>query len=125
MMSFWRRRRDADLDEEIQGHLRRAIRDRMERGETPEQAERAAQREFGNVGLVKEITREMWGWGSFDRIAQDTRYGLRLLRKNPGFTAVAVLSLAIGIGALTTVFALINAVELKPLPVSAPGELVW
>jgi len=122
---LWRRRQDDDLDEEIRRHLEMAARDRVERGERSDQAASAARREFGNIGMIKEVTREMWGWGTVDRLLQDTRFGLRLLRKNPAFTAAAVLSLAIGIGALTTVFAIINAVELKPLPVRAPGDLVY
>src|SRR2546422_11069819 len=97
-----------------------AARDRVDRGDRADEAEQASRREFGNVALVKEITREMWGWGTVDRLRQDTRFGLRLLRKNPGFTAVAGLSLAIGIGALTTRFAIINAAELKPLPRRPP-----
>jgi hypothetical protein len=82
-------------------------------------------REFGNVTLVKETTREMWGWTWLERIVQDVRYGARLMARSPAFTATVVLSLALGIGAVSTVFALINAIELKTLPVSRPGDLVW
>src|SRR6266850_6737786 len=121
----WRRRQDDELDEEIRAHLAMAVRDRVERGESIDDARAHARREFGNVALVKETTRDMWGWTALERIAQDARYGVRLMVKSHVFTATVVLSLAVGIGAVSTVFALINAIELRPLPVARPGELVW
>jgi predicted permease len=121
---FSRRRRDRELEEEIQAHLAMAARDRIERGDTPQSAELAARREFGNRTLIQETTREMWGWNSLERLWQDVRYALRGMRRTPGFTAVAVLSLALGIGANTAIFSLINTLMLRMLPVEHPGQLV-
>ncbi len=116
--------KDEELEAEIQHHLDEAIRERMARGETAEQARANARREFGNVGLVKEVTREMWGWASWERFTQDLRFGLRLLRKHSVFTLIAVLSLAFGIGANTAIFTIVDQLLVRALPVPTPEQLV-
>ncbi len=124
-MSWWRffARRRSDLDEEIEAHLRMAVRDRVERGETPVGARAAAAKEFGNVPLVKDVTRETWGWEWLESAVQDLKYALRRLLKSPGFTIAAIATLALGIGANTAIFELLDAVLLQSLPVANPQEL--
>jgi putative ABC transport system permease protein len=112
-----------DLQEEILVHLQMEEQENLESGMSPAEARYAALRRFGNVALAQERSREMWGWNGAETLWQDIRFGLRQLKRSPGFTAVAVLTLALGIGANTAIFQLLDAVRLRSLPVSNPSEL--
>jgi predicted permease len=120
----WQKHKDEELDAEIQSHLDEAIRDRIARGESLNEARTNALREFGNVGLVKEVTREMWGWASLERLEQDLRFGWRMLRQHRAFTLVAAFSLALGIGANTAIFSVVDSILLRPLPYPNAERLV-
>ena len=124
-MGFWRHRRERELDREIRSHLEMAARERAERGDAEDDARAAARRELGNVELVKEATRDKWGWRWLDDSFRDLRYGARMLRKNPGFTAICVLTLAIGIGGVTAIFSVVDAVLLKPLAMKDPAAVMY
>ena len=114
---------DRDLAEEIRAHLAMEEQENLEAGLPPEEAHYAARRAFGNVALTEERSREMWGWRSVETILQDLRYGLRQLRRSPGFTAVAIITLALGMGGNVAVFSLLDSVLLRQLRYAQPDRL--
>ena len=124
MKSLWRRSTDADISEEIRQHLDEAIDDLVARGMPRREAEAAARRQFGNVTLIQERSREVWRWRIVSDFAADVRYALRQMLRAPGFAAAAIATLALGIGATTTIFSIANAALFNPLPFPHPERLV-
>jgi len=120
---FTRRHRYSELSEAIREHLEEKIADLMDQGMLRKEAERAARREFGNVTLIEERSREVWHWPRMETLILDIKFGARQMLRNPGFTIVAVLTLALGIGAVTAVFTVINSVLLRPLAFPQPDRI--
>jgi predicted permease len=120
----FRTAREQELDREIRAHLDLEAAEQREAGLSPDEAQHAPRRAFGNPAIVKEEVRSAWGSRQFDSFGQDVACALRLFRRAPGFTAVIVATLALGIGANTAVFTILNAVLLRPLPYREPGRMV-
>ena len=128
-MSFLKRifhfeARKRELEAELESHLRMAAADRIAQGERPEEARAAARREFGNLPLIEDVTREKWGWLWLERLVQDLGYAFRQMRRSPGFAATVIGTLALGIGAATAMFTVVDHVMLRPLPYRDAGRLV-
>ncbi len=124
--TWWRqrRRKEDELREELQFHLAEEASDRQADGLAEDQARWAARRDLGNVTRLQENTRALWSWILLEQLAQDIRYGLRSMVKNRMFTALAALSLALGIGANTAIYSFMDSILLRSLPVSDPASLV-
>lgn len=122
-MNWWKGRSDR-LDEEIRTHIEFETQEKIESGMSPEAARQEAMRKFGNVLTAKEQAREIWGWLWLEQLWQDASYAVRGFRKNPGFTAVALLSLMLGIGASVALFSVIYGVLIAPYPYAKPNE-IW
>ncbi len=121
---FSRKRRYDDLSASIRAHLEEKVEELMEDGMSRKKAELAARKDFGNVTLIEERSRETWQWRRLESMAADLKFALRRLRKSPGFAVTVILTLAIGIGANTAVFSVVNSVLLKPLPYPESDQLV-
>jgi predicted permease len=124
-MRWWQiGKRNADLERELESDLVLEEEEQREKGVAAEEARYAAKRAFGNAALIREQAHEAWGWAMFERLGQDVRYAARQLRRSPGFSAVAVMTLGLGIGATTAIFTLVYDVMLRPLPFAQADRLV-
>src|SRR5206468_5253551 len=121
---FQKRKLDAEMDEEMRSHIEMQTQENIEAGMNPEQARYAALRQFGWVESVKQTCREQRGVNWIEHLIQDFRYGLRMLRRNPGSTAMAVLILALGIGGNTAIFSVVDKTILNPIPGQESAKLV-
>ena len=125
-MRWWQiGKRDADLERELQSDIELEEEEQRERGLPPREARHAALRAFGNPTLVREQTHATWSWNWLESLASDLKYGFRGMGRNAGSTVFAILIVGLGIGGASTVFSVVNALLLRPLPFRDPGQLVW
>jgi predicted permease len=122
---FRRRRVEQEMNDELRFHLEKLIEENIEQGKSPAEARDAALRELGGLDQFKEECRDVRGIHFIETLLQDFRYGLRMLAKNPGFTAVVVLTLALGISSTSSIFSVVDGIMLRPLPAKDPDQLVW
>ena len=125
LRNLWRRQaREADLDAELQFHLETEAEEQIAAGLPADHARQAARRSLGNITLTKEDARDVWTWGPIERFLQDVRYAMRVLGRQPSFTATALATIVLIVGGTTAVFTLVNSVLLRPLPYPASDRLV-
>src|SRR5262252_945215 len=122
LMLFHRRSENARLQKELEFHLEQQVAENLARGMSADEARFAALRRFGNPTLLREETRSTWSWNWMEKAWRDLRYGLRTLRRAPGFSVVAILVMTLGIGATTSLFTIVRSVLLKPLPFHDPDS---
>src|SRR5216110_1849782 len=123
MTTFFRRRSDAEIDEELRSHLALAIQARIERGEAPDDARRAALLEFGNVRATREDVRRVWTWTAVEQSIADLRSGFQILTRSPGVSVTAIALIAVVIGGNTTIFSSVHALLTKPAPAIAARDM--
>src|SRR6266403_4148271 len=121
---FSRRRLYGDLSEEIREHLEEKIEELVANGMSRKEAAAAARRKFGNVGLTEEDSRAVWRWAAVEDLSMDVRFGVRMLRKNPGFTAVAIATLALAIAVNSTILSMVSGWMLRPPRIKEPIRVV-
>ena len=115
---------EQDIEEELRSHIEELIQENIRRGMTPEEARSNASKAFGNLGRIKDAAHDVRGGGFLEILLQDIRFGIRTLVRDPGFTIVALLALALGIGANTAIFSVVDGILFRPLPYKNPESII-